>query len=114
MPCYNDPPENWAFLADRMDVDPNRPAMGECPVVAGVYLDWVASEVVMAMRAPADWRGDWQTLCGWLREGLDPYEHILPAIKRVMERRGPGADPIGRLGYFDAAVREQRQVRKVG
>lgn len=55
---------------------------------------------------PAD-AGD--MLKRWRQEGCDPKEHILPAIKRVMERvRYRGADRPVRLAYFHRAVIEER------
>ena len=45
----------------------------------------------------------------WQRRGADPDEHILPAVRRVVDRlRNRGAAMPTRLKYFDQAIAEEQ------
>ena len=111
MPTLGDPPGAWSHLADRL---PDGTAKVERdddgivrPVCAGVYLDITAEMVAGAARIDAYSRPlDWKTLCGWLRDGLESHDHILPVIRRIAER--PGYEPPQVLRYFDGAIRAKR------
>ncbi len=113
-PRRSDPRDAWRHLADRwpdgrpkLEAGPNAGDDLGRPLVAGTYLD-VAVDLVCesAQIGDADWRGDWQPVVGWLRDGLDLHQHILPAIRRVASRSG--YQPPRSLRYFDSAVRERR------
>ncbi len=131
-PARSDPPERWVHLADRLPdgspdlqtnqyppellercakhgrVPPPIPAeeVGR-PRVAGWHIN-VAAELVCQAAGinDANWRGDWRPLIGWLRDGFDLHEVILPAVQAVAVR--PSYRPPSSLAYFDKAVREQR------
>jgi hypothetical protein len=102
MPTLNDPPARWLGLADKTEIDNDGI---ERPVVGGHYLDKAAKLVCDASGIDGHARPvDWTPLTGWLRDGFDPDERILPAIKRLASR--PGYSPPRFLTYFDGAIRE--------
>lgn len=102
MPAADDPPERWAHLAEKMSPDEHGVTR---PVVNGYFLDIVAQEVCRVARLPADWRGDWGWLVGWLKAGIESPQ-VLAGVKAVASRAG--YRPPGTLKYFDGAVREAR------
>ena len=112
MPCLNDPPEAWAWLADKNpDGSPKtedhpkaEPHHRGKPIVGGSYLDVAACDVLKAARMlDFEARIDWLPLITWLRDGVEP-DLITSAIRRVASR--PAYKPPRSLRYFDAAVRE--------
>lgn len=56
-----------------------------------VMVDDVARRICTAALIDPSWRGDWHVLVNWLDEGLDAHQHILPAIRDVVERPTEGA-----------------------
>ena len=100
----NAAPEDWRHWADRYEVHDgdgvNR------PVVSGYFIELVAFNVCEAAGINGHKRPiDWTPLIAWLRDGIDPTEVIIPAIRRVAARSG--YDPPTFLTYFDRAVRER-------
>jgi uncharacterized protein YdaU (DUF1376 family) len=109
MPSLSDPHHRWAHLGEKDEID------GETgkrhPVVAGWYLDDVCRFVCEAAGInDANFRGDWRPVIAWLKDGLDPHEQILPAIRQAASRANYRASDVRSLAYFDAAVRQQRRV----
>lgn len=107
MPRRSDPEHLWLALGDGHEVEADQ-ATGR-PVRRTCRNGWqllVLAELVCQAALIHDerWRGDWWTLTTWLDEGIDPHAVILPTIKRCAARAKGGA--IGRLSYFDKAVRE--------
>lgn len=101
MPARSDPPDRWASLAEKWEVDDTGIKR---PVVAGYYLDVVAGDVCDAARInDANWRGDWRPLIAWLRDGIDA-QTIANRIRAVAARSGYRT--ASTLKYFDGAVRE--------
>jgi hypothetical protein len=98
-PCPDDPPEAWSALAEGWEVD--RSGVRR-PLAGGYFLDLTAAAVADAALIRTDWRGDWSTLAGWLRD-LKNDAPILTAIRKVASRNG--YEPPGTLRYFDQAVR---------
>ena len=131
-PARSDPPERWVHLADRLPdgspdlqreefpehlveaakrhgrtLPPRDPEEVGRPRVAGWHINVAADLVCQAAGInDANWRGDWRPLIGWLRDGFDLHEAILPTIQAVAGR--PSYRPPASLAYFDRAVREQR------
>lgn len=75
--------------------------------VNGFYLDATSEHVLELARInPAQWRGDYQPVIAWLRDGITP-ETIYAGVKRVASRSDYKL-PFS-LKFFDKAVREQPQ-----
>lgn len=77
-----------------------------------VMVDDVARRICTAALIDPSWRGDWHVLVNWLDEGLDAHQHILPAIRDVVERPTEGPEGYRQPQthrYFDAAIREYAQ-----
>jgi hypothetical protein len=108
MPSLSDPHQRWAHLGEREEVDDDG---SRHPVVAGFYLDTICRMVCEAAGInDANWRGDWRPVIAWLRDGIDPHDQILPAIRRTVQRPNYKASEIHTLAYFDKAVRQFRPV----
>lgn len=109
MPRLSDPHPRWAHLGDRDEIDPDT---GKRHVlVAGFYLDVICGLVCEAAGInDANWRGDWRPVIAWLKDGIDPHEQIVPAIRRAASRPNYRPSEIRSLAYFDAAVRGDRRV----
>lgn len=111
-PRRSDPPERWHHLADRhpdgsskTEVEQVGGGIAAHAIVAGWHLDVVADMVCKAAGiTDPKWRGNWQPVIAWLRDGLDLHGAILPTIRRVAAR--PSYAPPVSLAYFDKAVRE--------
>jgi hypothetical protein len=104
MPTLADPPSRWFGIADKTEIDDDGI---ERPVVGGYYLDEVARMVCEAACINGAARPvDWSPLTGWLREGFDPHERIIPVVRRLAARSG--YTPPKFLSYFDDAIREGR------
>ena len=80
-----------------------------------VFLDYAAMRVCEAARIDKTWRGDWPTLVGWLNDGFDLANHIVPAITALVERQAKserGYKQPSTLRYFTAAIREYAAARR--
>ncbi|HUC16340.1 MAG TPA: helix-turn-helix domain-containing protein [Acetobacteraceae bacterium] len=76
------------------------------PTVNGWHIDLIWDRVAEAAGIDAErWTGNVGPLAHWLKDGIDPHETVLPAIRRIASR--PSYAPPRSLRYFDAAVREQ-------
>lgn len=105
MPRLSHPEHKWAILAPSAEIDPHSMNGGRHQYRGGWYLRGLAAVVAEAIGVTdMSQFVDWRPLCGWLDDGLDPYDTILPTIRRVMERRPAGG--VGSLAYFDRAVRD--------
>lgn len=109
MPSLADPHHRWAHLGEKDEID------GETgkrhPVVAGWYLDDVCRFVCEAAGInDASFRGDWRPIIAWLKDGLDPHDRIIPAIRQVAARPSYRPSDVRSFAYFDAAVRQQARV----
>lgn len=109
-PSPNDPPTAWMHLADRnpdgtakVELLDIVPGLGN-PICGGMQLNVAAGLLCDAAGLSQGWRGDWRLLIGWLRDGLDFHNVILPAVQRVAGRSG--YQPPSTLRYFEGAVRE--------
>ncbi len=109
-PSPNDPPTAWVHLADRLPDGIAKvelldivPGLGN-PICGGMHLNVAAALLCEAAGLGLDWRGDWRLLIGWLRDGLDFHDVILPAVQRVASR--PSYQPPSTLRYFESVVRE--------
>jgi hypothetical protein len=74
-----------------------------------IMLDYAARTLCEAARIDQSWRGDWWVLVGWLNEGFDLKDHIIPAITNLVARRvktEKGYTRPSTLRYFDAAIKE--------
>lgn len=108
MPRLSDPHHRWAHLGDGEEIDTDG---SRHPLVAGFYLDVICGLVCEAAGInDANWRGDWRPVIAWLRDGIDPHEQIVPAIRRAASRPNYRPSEIRSLAYFDAAVRGDRRV----
>ena len=101
-PRVGAPPGAWLPIGDATELD-------DCgktrAVVGGHYLDECAEHVCEAAKInTASWRGTWQPLMAWLRDGYTLADHILPAIRKCAQR--PGYSPPATLAYFDRPIRE--------
>ena len=106
MPSLSDGHHRWAHLGEKDEIDPDGKRH---PVVAGWYLDDVCRFVCEAAGInDASFRGDWRPIIAWLKDGLDPHEHILPAIRQVAARAAYRPSEVRSFAYFDAAVRQYR------
>jgi hypothetical protein len=83
------------------------------PIVCGTYLD-VAADLVCKAAGISNpkFKGPWDPLLAWLRDGFDLHGVILPAISRVAARTS--YVPVGSLKYFDRPVREFPSARPSG
>jgi len=105
MPSLNDSPDLWLHLTDKREVDATGDGATHA-VAGGYYLDVAAALVCEAAKLDGYARGlDWRPLAGWMNEGIDLHEQILPAIRGVAARGS--YKPPRFLTYFDAAVRER-------
>ena len=101
-PCRSDPPDKWLHLADRREVHSDGTTHA---IINGISVSTTAEMVCEAAGInEAHWRGDWRPMIGWLQDGLDPWEQIVPAIRRIAQR--PSYRSPASLAYFDKAVRE--------
>lgn len=108
MPSLSDPHQRWAHLGDGEEVDNDG---RRHPLVAGYYLDVICALVCEAAGInDANFRGDWRPVIAWLKDGIDPHEHILPTIRKAASRPNYRPSEIRSLAYFDAAVRGDRRV----
>ncbi len=105
MPRLSDPEHRWACLAPGEEIDPKsiRGARKQCRG------GWILRDICLLVAEAVGWNDytrytDWRPLCAWLDDGIDPHDAILPAIRRVVTRRGNLE--IASLAYFDKAVRE--------
>lgn len=107
MPSLADPHHRWAHLGEREEIDGDTGKRH--PVVAGWYLDDMCRFVCEAAGInDANFRGDWRPIIAWLKDGMDPHEHILPAIRQVAARPAYRPSEVRSFAYFDAAVRQYR------
>jgi hypothetical protein len=103
----NAAPNLWERWATSWEIDPAGDPNALQPVRAGVYFNTAAALVCQAAQIEDQaWRGDWDSLAGWLDAGIDLHDGILPAIQRVAARHN--YRPPNTLRYFDGAVREER------
>lgn len=108
MPSLGDPLHRWSHLGEKSEVDED---MKTHPVVGGYYLDVICAAVCEAAGInDANFRGDWRPIIAWLKDGLDPDDQILPAIRTVAARPSFRPHEIRNFGYFDQAVRQYRRV----
>ena len=106
MPSRSDPPDRWLHLSETREVDDRGRTHA---TIRGHSISNIAELVCEAAGInDANWRGTWKPLIAWLQDGLDPWDDIVPAVKRVACRSG--YRPPASLQFFDAAVREQRSV----
>jgi hypothetical protein len=111
MPRLSDPEHRWAILAPGEEIDPHSMTGARRQCRGAWILRDIAGKVAEAMGWYDQRRyTDWRPLCAWLDDGLDPHDTILPAIRRVVERRGNVE--ISTLAYFDKAVREAAGSRR--
>lgn len=106
MPSLGDPEPRWSHFATSTAIDP-KSMNGASVHYRG---SWQIRLIALMVAREVGWyastiRPDWTPLLRWLDDGLDPHDHILPTIRRVMARQSePNA--IASLAYFDRAVRE--------
>lgn len=104
MPTFNDPPEAWLHLGDGQEVK----AGSTHATLGGVVLDEVARMCCDAARLNGhSTRQNWAPLIGWLRDGLDFHNHVLPTLRQIGSRPSYQPPRAG-LAYFDGAVRDRR------
>ena len=120
MPRANDPPFRWIPATAYSLGQDGKPITGldrtgTAHLLAGktgqnrAMLDIAARKICEAARIDLSWRGDWWILVGWLNEGFDVNDQIVPAITALVERRvksPKGYQRPSTLRYFDAAIRE--------
>lgn len=76
--------------------------------IADVFLDDVR-EVFRTHNA--EMPSDHQILCGWIDDGIHPFRHILPSVKKVLARLSGGAcDPPKSWKYFAKEVYRQQKI----
>ena len=76
--------------------------------IADVFLDDVR-EVFRIHNA--EMPSDHQILCGWIDDGIHPFRHILPSVKKVLARLSGGAcDPPKSWKYFAKEVYRQQKI----
>jgi hypothetical protein len=114
MPRLADPPGRWMLFTDPKyplgEVDPDDPQLVRRPHVAGWYFDKACREICAAAGLDdPNWRGDWDTVARWLRDGLRVDDDILPAVSEAA-RHASGS--IRSLYYFDREVRQRHRRRQ--
>ncbi len=76
--------------------------------IADVFLDDVR-EVFLSHNA--EMPSDHQILCGWIDDGIHPFRHILPSVKKVLARlSGSACDPPKSWKYFAKEVYRQQKI----
>lgn len=106
MPRLGDPEHRWAHFATSTEIDPRSMNGASVHYRAG----WALRQIALLVANEVGWyaeniRPNWQPLLRWLDDGLDPHDHILPTIRRIMARQG-ASGAVASLAYFDRAVRE--------
>jgi len=113
MPRLSDPEHRWSSLAPGEEIDP-KSMHGARKQCRGA---WMLRDIAATVAEIMGWHDlrrctDWRPLCAWLDDGLDPWDTIIPTIRRVVERRGNLE--ISSLAYFDRAVRDPVGNRRAG
>lgn len=98
-------------IKKRLEEDGGGGICGKLPpdAIADVFLDDVRQ---LFAEHSLDMPGDHAILCGWIEDGIHPFRHILPAVKKVLARLSGGTcDPPKSWKYF---AREVYRKQKTG
>ena len=106
-PPADDPWGVRGWIARQPDVTLEPAEAGGEPVAClgdGVVEQW-AQHIAEAAGLPPAWRGSWDAMGGWMRDGVGLTPAVLEAVRAQADRAAARGEGVSSMRFFDATVR---------